>query len=98
MRWLMLFVMGMVAMSTYAGKPIDNRLSAIPEWMQLGDYKERIQPVRLRNGSYVFINDDGTMNMMTVNGEPVPMDDGTGMKLLDGSVIMMKRDEIQFME
>lgn len=44
----------------------------------------------LKDGSYVFISDDGTMRMTDRNGTPVTMKNGVEMELKNGDLIMMK--------
>lgn len=94
MRGLVILLM-LVVFSAQAEQTIKARVSAIPEWVALGDYKERIQPVPLKGGTYVFINDDGTMSMIDTRGNVVKMNDGIGMRLLNGTVITMKRDRLR---
>lgn len=93
MRGLIILLM-LVVFPAHAEETTKLRLSPIPQWVDLAEYKERIQPVPLKGGSYVFINDDGTMNMIDVRGKVVKMEDGIGMRLLNGTVIMMKRDRL----
>jgi hypothetical protein len=52
------------------------------------------EPLKLKNGSYLFINEDETMRMVDRHGMPVQMKDGVEMELEDGTVIMMKNKKI----
>lgn len=51
-------------------------------------------PLELKDGSFVFISEDGTMRMTDRNGRPVTMKDGAEMELKDGDLIMMKNKRI----
>lgn len=51
-------------------------------------------PFQLKDGSLLFINDDGTMRMVDKNGKPMEMKDGVEMELEDGTLIMMKNKKI----
>lgn len=52
-------------------------------------------PFHLKNGSYLFINEDtNTMRMVDQAGNPIEMQDGVAMELEDGSLIMMKNKKI----
>ena len=48
------------------------------------------EPIRLTNGSYLFISEDNTMRMVDNEGKPVQMTDGIEMQLINGDLIMMK--------
>jgi hypothetical protein len=48
------------------------------------------QPLRLTDGSYLFITTDGTMRMVNQSGKPFKMKDGVQMELEDGTTIRMK--------
>jgi hypothetical protein len=48
------------------------------------------EPIRLTNGSYLFISQDDTMRMVNNEGKPVQMGDGVEMQLLNGDLFMMK--------
>ncbi len=51
-------------------------------------------PLELKDGSYVFISEDGTMRMTDRNGNPVTMRAGVEMELKDGDLIMMKNKRL----
>ncbi len=51
-------------------------------------------PLELKDGSYVFISEDGTMHMTDRNGHQTRMKDGAEMELKDGGLIMMKNKHI----
>jgi hypothetical protein len=48
------------------------------------------EPLKLKNGSYLFINQDNTMRMVDSAGKPLNMKDGVEMELSNGDLIMMK--------
>ncbi|HEY5702111.1 MAG TPA: CopK family periplasmic copper-binding protein [Gammaproteobacteria bacterium] len=52
------------------------------------------QPLRLKDGSYLFISEDNTMRMVDKDGRPIQMKDGVEMELEDGTLIMMKNEKI----
>jgi hypothetical protein len=52
------------------------------------------RPLRLKDGSYLFINMDETTDMMDKKGNPIKMKDGVEMELEDGSLIMMKNEKV----
>jgi len=56
--------------------------------------QETNRPLVLKDGSYLFINDDDNMRMVDKNGNPIQMKDGVEMELEDGTVIMMKNKKI----
>lgn len=52
-------------------------------------------PVRLENGSFVFVDDsDGTTRMVDRNGKPEKMREGVEMQTADGGVIVMRNNRI----
>lgn len=51
-------------------------------------------PLHLKDGSHLFINDDGTMRMVDENDKPMEMKEGVEMELEDGTLIMMKDKKI----
>jgi hypothetical protein len=51
-------------------------------------------PLALKDGSHLFINDDGTMRMVDNDGKPFEMKEGVEMELEDGTLIMMKNKKI----
>src|SRR3970282_1496054 len=51
-------------------------------------------PLHLKDGSHLFIHDDGTMRMVDENGKPMEMKEGVEMELEDGTLIMMKDKKI----
>jgi hypothetical protein len=52
------------------------------------------EPLRLKNGSYLFISEDDTMRMVDKGGKSVTMKNGVEMELKDGSLVMMKNKKI----
>jgi hypothetical protein len=52
------------------------------------------RPWRLKNGSYLFINMDETIDMMDKKGQAIKMKDGVEMELEDGTLIMMKNKKL----
>ncbi len=52
------------------------------------------RPLRLKDGSYLFINMDDTTDMLDKKGFPVKMKDGVEMELEDGSLIMMQNRKV----
>ena len=46
--------------------------------------------LKLKDGSSLFIHEDGTGRMVDAHGKPMHMRDGVAMELLDGRMIMMK--------
>lgn len=51
-------------------------------------------PLRLKDGSYLFISDDETMRMVDKDGNPMTMKDGVEMEMEDGTLIMMTNKKI----
>jgi hypothetical protein len=51
-------------------------------------------PLKLMDGSHLFISDDNMMRMVDKDGKPITMKDGVEMELEDGSLIMMKNEKI----
>jgi len=51
-------------------------------------------PLRLKNGSFLFIDDEEHMRMTDQDGKPIKMEDGIEMELEDGTLIMMKNKKI----
>jgi len=52
------------------------------------------EPLKLKDGSYLFIAADGTMRMVDRNGKPIQMKDGVEMELDDGDMIMMENNKL----
>lgn len=52
------------------------------------------EQLRLKDGSFLFINEDDTMRMVDKDGKPITMEDGVEMELKDGTLIMMKNKKI----
>ncbi len=52
------------------------------------------EPLRLKDGSYLFISEDDTMRMVDKNGKPIEMKDGVEMELENGTLIMMKNKKV----
>ena len=52
------------------------------------------EPLRLKDGTYLFISDDDTMRMTDKDGKPIEMKDSVEMELEDGTLIMMKNKKI----
>lgn len=48
------------------------------------------QPLRLTDGSYLFINEDNNMRMVNQYGKPIKMKNDVKMELEDGTTIKMK--------
>ena len=76
---ILLLLLLVSACSTEATKPIQST-------EQLTDTGALL----LKDGSYVFISNDGTMRMTDRNGKQVIMQDGVEMELKNGDLIMMK--------
>jgi hypothetical protein len=57
---------------------------------ETGDQVDENKPLELKNGSFLFINEDNTMRMVDKDGKPVIMEDGVEMELTNGDLIMMK--------
>lgn len=51
-------------------------------------------PLKLKNGSFVFINEKGTMRMTDKNGKSIKMKENVEMEMMDGSLIMMKNAKL----
>lgn len=51
-------------------------------------------PLSLKDGSHLYISDDGAMRMVDKNGKPIEMKDGVEMELKDGTLIMMQNKKI----
>ena len=49
------------------------------------------EPLRLEDGSYLFIDEDGMMRMVDRSGRPIEMRSDVEMKTIDGDIIMMKQ-------
>ncbi len=52
------------------------------------------EPIRLTNGSYLFISENNTMRMVDNEGKPVQMSDGVERELMDVDFIMMKNKRL----
>lgn len=52
------------------------------------------EPLQLKDGSYLFINEDDTMRMVDKDGNPIKMKEGVEMELKDGSLILMKSKKL----
>jgi hypothetical protein len=52
------------------------------------------EPLRLMDGSYLYISEDETMRMVNKDGKPIEMKDGVEMELEDGTLIMMMNKKI----
>ena len=52
------------------------------------------EPLQLKDGSYLFINEDDTMRMVDKDGKPITMKEGVEMELKDGSLILMKSKKL----
>jgi copper resistance protein K len=52
------------------------------------------EPMKLKDGSYLFLGEDDTMRMVDKNGKPIKMQDGVEMELKDGTLIMMKNKKM----
>ncbi len=50
---------------------------------------EAPSPIRLKDGSYIFIDPEGTTRMVDAYGQPIKMRDGQEMITVDGEVILM---------
>ncbi len=46
-------------------------------------------PMKLKDGSLLFVNEDGTMRMVDKTGKPMSMKEGVEMEMEDGSVMLM---------
>tara|TARA_R110001583_G_scaffold2388_8_gene17374 strand:+ start:318 stop:659 length:342 start_codon:yes stop_codon:yes gene_type:complete len=51
-------------------------------------------PIKLQDGSYLFISEDGSMRMVDKSGRPEKMKEDSEMILMDGSSIMMLNKRI----
>ena len=56
--------------------------------------KQKQSPLKLKNGSFVFINEKGTMRLTDKNGKPKKMKENVEMELMDGSLILMKNAKL----
>ncbi len=52
------------------------------------------EPLKLKDGSYLFVNDDDTMRMVDKTGKPIQMKEGVEMELEDGSIVMMQNKRL----
>ena len=52
------------------------------------------EPLQMKDGSYLFINEDETMRMVDKDGKPIKMKDDVEMELKDGTLIMMKSKKL----
>ena len=52
------------------------------------------EPLLLKDGSYLFINEDDIMRMVNKDGKPIEMEDGVEMELEDGTLIMMMNKKV----
>lgn len=60
---------------------------------QAGNYPIN-EPLKLMDGSYLFINEGGSMRMVDKTGNPIQMKDGVAMALQDGTFIIMENKKI----
>ena len=52
------------------------------------------EPIRLEDGSYLFVDDEGTTRMVDRDGRPIKMRDNVEMKTQDGGVIVMRNKRV----
>ncbi|NIQ14904.1 MAG: CopK family periplasmic copper-binding protein [Candidatus Dadabacteria bacterium] len=52
------------------------------------------EPLQLKDGSYLFIDNNDNMRMVDRYGEPIRMKDDVEMELKDGTLIMMKNKKV----
>jgi hypothetical protein len=48
------------------------------------------EPIRLKEGPYLYIRDDGTMRVVSENNKLISIKDGAELELVDGQLITMK--------
>jgi len=53
-----------------------------------------VEKLDLKDGTTLFLHEDGTSHMVDAHGEPMSMDDGVEMELKDGRTMMMKNKKI----
>ena len=62
--------------------------------MAAGAVETTDEPLRLKDGSYLYISEDDTMRMVDKDGKPIKMEDGVEMELDDGTLIMMQNEKL----
>ena len=65
-------------------------LSASVFATEADEWGSKNEPLKLKSGAYLFVNEDNTMRMVDHDGKPVKMKDGVEMELINGDLIMMK--------
>jgi len=51
-------------------------------------------PIRLEDGSYIFIDEEGTTRMVDRHGKSIRMRDNVEMKTEDGGVVVMRNNRV----
>ena len=69
-------------------------LIALTMTVSAADTELHFRPLRLKDGSYLFINLDDTTDMLDKNSNPIKMEDGVEMELEDGTIILMKNQKL----
>jgi copper resistance protein K len=62
--------------------------------ISVGAAENLSEPLLLKDGSYLFINEDDTMRMVDKDGKRITMKDNVEMELRDGTLIIMKNKKI----
>ncbi len=90
MRNILTIMLMSIAISAYAA---ESRHESADSMMNMQHMKTE-GPLKLKDGSYLFISDKGEMRMVDREGKPVKMKENVEMEMMDGSLIMMKNRKI----
>lgn len=63
--------------------------------MSVGASEMMSESVRLKDGSHLYIRDDGAMRVTTENNKLITIKDGVELELVDGQLITMKNKIIE---
>jgi hypothetical protein len=56
----------------------------------MGSMMKHNEPLKLKDGSHLFIGENNEMHMVDKEGKPMKMKDGVVMELMDGNSVLMK--------
>jgi hypothetical protein len=90
MRYITMMILMVSVVATYAAEMKHEQMSE--EHMQ-ADY-QMLNPLELKDGSFVFVSEKGTMRMVNKDGKPIKMKQDAEMEMMDGSLIMMKNAKL----
>ena len=69
-------------------------LAALLGWTAAFAAEAVDEPIRLEDGSYLFVDDEGTTRMVDRHGKPIKMRDNVEMNTQDGGVVVMRNKRV----